>query len=68
MTGTVLNSVLDTLEAVANWVVESMGTLTSMFYAEGSLTFFGVLAVAGLGVSVCLLFLSIIQNFLHFRG
>ena len=68
MTGTVLESVLTTLEAIANWVVESMGTLTTMFYAEGSLTFYGILAVAGLGISVCLLFLSIIQNFLHFRG
>ena len=68
MTGTVLESVLTTLEAIAQWVVESMGTLTSMFYAEGSLTFYGILAVAGLGISVCLLFLNIIQNFLHFRG
>lgn len=68
MTGTVLEAVLSTLEAIAQWVVESMGTLTTMFYAEGSLTFYGILAVAGLGISVCLLFLSIIQNFLHFRG
>lgn len=68
MTGTVLTAVLDTLEAVASWVVESMGTLTSMFYGAEGLTFYGILAVAGLGISVCLLFLSIIQNFLHFRG
>ena len=68
MTASVLSAVLDVLTEIANWIVTSLGTLTSMFYAEGSLTFFGVLAIAGLGVSICLLLLNIIQNFLHFRG
>lgn len=68
MTSNVLTAVLDVLESIASWVVESMSTLTTMFYGEGGLTFYGILAVAGLGISVCLLFLNIIQNFLHFRG
>jgi hypothetical protein len=39
-----------------------------MFYAEGALTFLGVLAVAGLAVSVVFLLMGVVSNFLHFRG
>lgn len=68
MTG-ILDSVLEVFTAVGEWIVSSVNALTPMFYSsEGGLTFMGVLAVAGLGFSVIFLILSVIQNFLHFRG
>lgn len=64
----VLEAVLAVMTGVAGWFVETIPTIISIFYAENALTFMGVLAVAGLSVSVIFLFLGVISNFLHFRG
>lgn len=74
MEGTVLASVLAVFTAVGEWFSDFVPSLFSLFWtagesgASGSLTFLGVLAVAGLGVSVVFLIIGLIQNFLHFRG
>lgn len=68
MTGTVLESIFAVFAAVGEWFVDAVTALIPMFYAEGALTFLGVLAVAGLAISVVFLLLNIIQNFLHFGG
>lgn len=71
----ILNRVLDVFEAMGEWIPEAVNSLIPLFYTaptttdgEGALTFLGVLAVAGLSVSVVFLLIGIIQNFLHFRG
>lgn len=68
MTGTVLSSILEVFTAVGQWITSAVTALIPMFYAEGALTFLGVLAVAGLAFSVAFLIIGLIQNFLHFRG
>lgn len=68
MTGTVLEAIFAVFSAVGDWIVSAIEALIPMFYAGGSLTFLGVLAVAGLALSVVFLLLGIIQRFLHFRG
>lgn len=66
---TVLEHVFDVFSAVGEWITTTLPGYTALFYsAESGLTFLGVLAVAGLGISVTFLLLNIIQNFLHFRG
>lgn len=55
MEGTVLSAVLAVFMAIANWFTEAIPVITAFFYAEGALTFMGVLAVAGLAVSVVFL-------------
>lgn len=65
----VLDSVLDVFDAIGTWIGDAFSALVPVFYdAQTGLTFMGVLAVAGLAVSITLLLLNIIQNFLHFRG
>ena len=64
----ILEAVLGVFADVAEWISTTVPTLMTMFYAENSLTLLGVLAVAGLAVSVAFLLIGIIQNFLHFRG
>jgi hypothetical protein len=73
MTGTVLESILSVFSAVGTWFSEFVPTLFALFWSVdsngvGSLTFLGVLAVAGLAISVVFLVVGLIQNFLHFRG
>ena len=65
----VLESVLGVFDAVGTWIGDAFTALVPVFYdAQTGLTFMGVLAIAGLAISVTLLLLNIIQNFLHFRG
>lgn len=65
---TILEAILAVFLAVGEWISSAVNTMVPMFWAEGSLTFLGVLAVAGLAFSVAFLLIGIIQNFLHFRG
>lgn len=53
---------------IITWIVDAMSDVLSIFYADNALTFLGVLAVAGLAISVFFLIMGVIQNFLHFRG
>lgn len=65
----VLTAVLAVFTSIGEWIVGVIPDLLSMFWvAETGLTFLGVLAVAGLGMSVIFLVIGLIQNFLHFRG
>lgn len=70
----VLEAILAVFSSIGDWFVEFVPTLFALFWtpgvgdAAGSLTFLGVLAVAGLAVSVVFLVIGVIQNFLHFRG
>ena len=65
----VISAILAIFSVIANWFVEELPKLTAIFWvAESGLTFFGVLAIAGLAFSVIFLLFKVVQNFLHFRG
>ena len=74
MNTTVLDAILDVFDSLGQWFVNFVPTLFALFWnagngeTTGSLTFLGVLAVAGLAISVVFLVVGLIQNFLHFRG
>lgn len=69
----IVTAVLAVFSEIGEWIVTALNDLMSVFWVvdasgAGSLTFLGVLAVAGLGFSVIFLIMGIIQRFLHFRG
>lgn len=70
----VLQAVLDVFSGVATWFAGAFEVIIPMFWAEGAagepgtLTFLGVLSLAGLSLSVCFLLIRVISNFLSFRG
>lgn len=66
-TPTVLDSVLGVFDRIGTWFTGAVEDLIPMFYANGELTFVGVLAVAGLGIGVILLILNTIKDYLSFR-
>ena len=65
-----LEAIFGTFTEVGEWITEFLPTLLTLFWNNETqtLTFLGVLAVAGLAISVFFLLMGIIQNFLHFRG
>lgn len=64
----VLSDILEVFSSIATWISSAVTSLIPMFWTEEGLTFMGVLAVAGLSISVIFLIIGVIQNFLHFRG
>lgn len=66
---TVVKSITGVFSEIGTWISDAINDLLPMFYsAESGLTFLGTLAVCGLAFSVVFLLISLIQNFLHFRG
>lgn len=67
-----LSAIFEVFDAVSTWFVGFVDGITGMFYNSGAdggqLTFFGVLALVGLSISVIFLIIGLISNFLHFRG
>ena len=64
----ILEAILAVFTSVGTWLQTAVTSLVPMFWADNSLTFLGVLAVAGLAFSVIFLVMGIIQRFLHFGG
>lgn len=66
---TILNAVLAVFTGVIDWFITSMNSVVALFYsAETGLTFFGVMALIALGISLVLLFIRMVKNYLTFRG
>ena len=65
---TVLSAILEVFTAVGAWIPDTMLSLVPIFWSAEGLTFFGVLSVSGLSISVILLFLALVQRFMHFAG
>ena len=71
----VLTAILAIFTGIGEWFVTSFNMVVPIFWTAptgegttGSLTFMGVLAVAGLAISVVFLLIGIIQRFLKFKG
>lgn len=65
-----LEAILGVFDSVGTWFATALTNLMPIFWnaTDNELTLLGVLAVAGLAFSIVFLVISIIQNFLHFRG
>lgn len=65
----IIKDILEVFTSIGEWFASIFQVLIPMFWVpETGLTFLGFLAVAALAISVILLILNIIQNFLHFRS
>lgn len=53
---------------IGNWIANAINNVTAMFWTNGSLTFIGVLAIGGLGISIVLLLIRLVSSLLAFRG
>ena len=69
----VLTSILDVFSGISTWFVSALQNVVTLFYAvpqggtEPELTFIGACAIAGLGISVVMLVLNIVRNYLRFK-
>lgn len=63
----VLTQVLETFSGTSEWFTGAIGDVTNLFYAENSLTFLGVLAIAGLSISVAIMLINMVKSFIRFK-
>lgn len=70
---TVLDSILEVFNAMGDWIGGAMEGLIPIFYTapttagdSGELTFIGILAVAGLSLSIVLMLFNLVRGFLRF--
>lgn len=69
----ILTSILEVFTSVGQWISGAFTNLMPIFYTpattgtDGGLTVIGVLAVAGLAISVCMLIFNLIRGFLRFE-
>jgi hypothetical protein len=70
----VLEAILAIFTGIGNWMSTAFDQIIPIFWKAadtgdgGTLTFMGVLAVAGLAISVVFLLIAVVQRFLQFRG
>lgn len=66
MVESVVSAIFAVFSAIGDWFVEFLPTLTAIFWTGEALTFIGVLAILGLGVSVIFLLINVIRRFMNF--
>ena len=69
----IISAITGVFNSVADWFVEVLPDVLSLFYTAGtdggagSLTVLGALTIFGLGISVVMLVLNMVKDFLRFR-
>lgn len=61
-------SILGVFSAVPGFMISIITPLITLFWANGSFTFIGVLALASLAFALILLLFTVIRKFISFRG
>lgn len=63
-----IGSITSVWTEVMTWITTSLGSVQTVFYDDGSLTFLGTLAVIGVSIGIGFLIIGVVQNFLKLRG
>lgn len=69
-----ITAVTNVFQEIGSWIISFLNTMIPLFWTEGSgettgqLTFYGVLAVIGLAISVFFLLMRVVENFIHLRS
>lgn len=64
----IVSAITGVFTEMAEWFTSIIPSVMSLFYVpETGLTVLGVLAIASLGISICLLVVNIISSFLRFQ-
>lgn len=67
-TTSIITAMTAVFDSVFTWIGTALGSVLSIFWADGALTFLGTLSLVALSISIFFLLIGIIQNFLHLRG
>lgn len=69
-----LNAILEHFDAIGEWFVGMLSTVTAIFWtpgvgeAAGSLTVIGSLAITTFGIAIITMFVAMVRSFIKGRG
>lgn len=63
-----IGSITNVWTDVMTWITTSLGSVQTVFYANGQLTFLGTLGVISVSIGIAFLVIGVVQNFLKLRG
>lgn len=63
----IIETIFAVFTAIIDWFVESIASVTSIFYGAEGLTFLGVLALCALGIAIVLMLVNLVKSYLRFR-
>lgn len=64
----VITAITAIWEAIVTFITGLFADITTLFYADGALTFVGTMAVIMAGISIMLLVWNLIRSFFPMRG
>lgn len=64
----IINTMLGVFSSVSTWFVDALGDVTTLFYADGNLTFIGSLAIAGLALSMVTWIIATVRSYLQLKA
>ena len=63
-----ITAFVDVWTAVSGYLTSLFPSIITLFYAEGALTFVGVMAVIMAGIAIMLLVFNLVRSFFAMRG
>lgn len=63
MTG-VVDAIFAVFTKILDWFIASLGSVSTVFYADGALTFIGTITIVGLGIALVTLVLAWVRSLL----
>lgn len=64
-----VTTVLGVFTVVSEWLITNLTDVISLFWdSTNGLTFFGMLALVPLAISVVMMLFAIVRSYLHFRA
>lgn len=64
----VITAILGVWTKLVEWFTSTIGDLSTVFYAEGNLTFIGGLAILSIALGIAMLVFNIVKDFLKMRS
>lgn len=64
----VITAILAAWSSLITWFTDAINDVSTLFYAEGSLTFIGGLCVLALALSVAMLVVNKVKDFVQMRA
>lgn len=63
-----VTSIFAVFTEVLNWFIESLESVTTIFYGAEGLTFIGGITVISVAIAVVLMVVAMVRSLLRFRG
>lgn len=64
-----ITTVLGVFSEITTWLIDALTDVISLFWnATDGLTFFGMLALVPLGISICMMLFAIVRSYIKFRA